>query len=176
MGAFAEQLAELLKGPKRGRGPGGGGSATITTEMLGARDLILALEALDEKIRRKATRIALQKASTVVKREARRLVPRKTGELRKAIKKKVRVPRNGEAAAWVGVDPKLNRLGYIVHEGTGPRYRTNPKLFGLAVSTEFGFAGIMPPNPFLRNALSNNLPRIRKIYETVILGHLLGEF
>lgn len=70
----------------------------------GFKELARFLDQLPKRVLTKALRQAVAAGATPIAKAARRLAPRLTGTLRKAIKKKVKTYRNGNAIAIVGAD------------------------------------------------------------------------
>lgn len=70
----------------------------------GVQELSRFLKELPKKAIKKALRQAVNAGSTPIAKAARRLAPKDTGTLKKAIKKKVKVYPNGNAVAIIGAD------------------------------------------------------------------------
>ena len=111
----------------------------FTIKLSGMKDVIKRLKRLPEKVDRRVMRKVVRAGSAVLLREAKRLTPVVTGNLKKGWKR--RFSRSNDPVAWAEVLNVANHA-HMVEFGTGQRF------------TESGeYRGIMPASPFLRPAL-----------------------
>lgn len=120
------------------------------------------LRGLPDDVRNAVERRLVQRAGTMILGEAIRSAPVRDGNLREAFRgAKARIVRR------IGRDGVIGRFG--------ADYRTAPHQhlveFGTVargyIDTAGGFhaTGIMPPNPFMRNAWARTRPAIQQMFE-----------
>jgi HK97 gp10 family phage protein len=97
------------------------GRGWMSTEVTGMRELDRALSVLPDNIAQKVLKQAVAAGASVMKREAKRRCPKRTGRLAKSIAMKFkrigRGSRRGRVFYQVG--PK-EKYGHLVEFGTGP--------------------------------------------------------
>ena len=114
--------------------------------LVGDKQLVGALKALDLAIIKKVMRPAISQALTIANREAKRLAPKRSGQLRKSIGKKTKTHKQG-VVGWIGI-----RQGYQ-HIVNGKN--ADPSRYAYYV--EFGNGG---NKSFLRKAMGNKRAEI----------------
>ena len=103
----------------------------INGRVEGLKELARNSNKLKASFARSTLRTALRGAAAPVRKEARALAPKETGTLRRAIKSKARVSRDGYGMADVGVEKGPAFYGHFIELGTSQQ----------------------PARPFLRPAL-----------------------
>lgn len=130
----------------------------IDVRVSGEEVVARRLRDLPKKLVRKYVKAAYSRGATVLLKEARRRVPEKTGNLKKALIRKIRV-NNTQHYALVGPDHSIAPHQHLVEFGTAKRQRSSG-----------GSTGASPPRPFLRPALENKKREIARL----IIRHLIG--
>lgn len=153
----------------------------------GLKELERFIAELPKRALKKALRQSVNAAGTPIARDARRMAPRLTGTLRKAIKKAVRVYPNGNAIAVIGADrgvtsPKKNpsakkKTGlnipanyiHLVERGVRAHPQPNHKWF--KITGHPGFKG----TTFLERAFKSNESKAKAIMEAKMQEVILKE-
>lgn len=114
----------------------------VKFELDGAKELERFCRELPKRVLKKALRQAVNAGATPILKAARKNVPRLTGTLKKALKKKVKAYPNGNAIALIGADrnvtaPSFGRTKtgrivpanyiHLVERGTSPHAQPNNK-------------------------------------------------
>lgn len=111
-------------------------------ELIGADELQRLMRKLSPRIHRKVTRAAISAGLTPMLRAMRKEVPVDDGVLKASLGRKVKA--YDKTLSVVGLaGPRKNAAphAHLVEYGTAPRYDAEGK-----------YAGVMPPNPFVRKA------------------------
>lgn len=149
----------------------------------GLKELERFITELPKRSLKKALRQAVNAGSTPIARDARRMAPKLSGTLRKAIKKKVKTYPNGNAIAIVGADRgvtspnKFRKTGvnvpanYIHLIELGVSQHAQPKNKWFQKSGHPGFKG----THFLKRALENNAKTSKQLMEDKMQEVLLKE-
>lgn len=129
----------------------------ISVKIEGGLQVYNALRTLgDNKAIRNAQYKGLAAGARVFSNAAKKLVPKKTGNLRRAIRIK-RLKNYGNMIQYkVYVNRKIAPHAHLYEFGTGPRKRKNG-----------GSTGIMPAHPFMAPSYNENKePVIQKVLES----------
>lgn len=149
----------------------------MTVKLEGLKDLNKALQELDGKLATKINRRAISRGAQVIRKEMRALAPRKTGDLRRELRYKIR--KSKEKTGFSGsVGPtkkafyaRFIEFGTSAHEipapmiGSRRNRRANPAVvsFGGKVFSRVDHPG-QRPQPFLRPAyMSSRLKALEAI-------------
>lgn len=98
---------------------------------------------------------AVKAGADIVRDEARRRAPYKTGALHRGIKSEITWDKNkSKAFAGAGMDREMNDI-FVKHTKDGKRYY-------YPASIEYG-TPYAPAHPFLRPALDNNKARVKQV-------------
>ena len=116
-------------------------SVGTVASLAGDRELIAALRSMRAASARKIMRPAISAALTIASKTAKANAPKRTGKLKKAIKKKVKKARKG------GI------TGYLYISRSQDTDKVKPSVYGRYI--EFGTRS-RNPNPFLRSAVGGN--------------------
>jgi HK97 gp10 family phage protein len=94
--------------------------AKVNVRVEGAREIERAMRELGEQASNRILRSALNRGANPVVKRAKELVPVETGELRRAIGKRLRRARrgSGKQTAVVGVERPTSRRAHFVEFGT----------------------------------------------------------
>lgn len=134
----------------------------------GFENLQQQLDRLPDKVHRRITGKALNKAATHIVKDARRRVPVDTGTLKKSIGKKLKKYPSGIAVVIVGPRIKIGKWagqhGWLVEHGSGPRETSSGK------ST-----GTMPAQPFMRPAFDSQLAKVLATIKKEVAAGIIKE-
>ena len=163
---------------------------SVGIDLKGFDELMQNLERLKSSTQRKVARLAVTAGARIVRNEAKRLVPVRTGNLRDSISIKVLPYRRTEhIAARVFASRIRGKQGWHAHLiefGTAPRYQ-KPKEFkhlspflakrAMKESGKRGrYTGIGPARPFMRPALDNRRSEILAAYKRILKAGIEREF
>lgn len=131
--------------------------STIDARVFGEEVVARRLRGLPNNLIRKYLRAAYSRGATILIREARRRVPKKTGTLKESLTKKIRVNAKSHYAL-VGADQAIAPHQHLVEFGTAPRERSSG-----------GSTGAAAPRPFLRPALESRKREVAR----ALIRHLI---
>ncbi|BDG59639.1 HK97-gp10 family putative phage morphogenesis protein [Caldinitratiruptor microaerophilus] len=125
----------------------------MKAEIKGARELIRAFDRLSDELKGQVLAEAAKAGAEVIRAEASRRAPRKTGDLARSIVAEVLEQAPGKVT--VGVGPDKDRFyGRFVEFGHA--------LVRGARKAEKKVVGHVPPHPFLRPALDEGAERAKQ--------------
>jgi HK97 gp10 family phage protein len=135
---------------------------TTTTEVKGLAELEKFLDALPEKVQVKIARNAMSAGARVIRDEAKRLAPVKTGALRSSVRVSTRQQINGQITATIRAGGKTKTgdafYAHFVEYGTEP-HAIKPRPKGLFKVLKIGGVFVRSVNhpgakarPFMRPA------------------------
>lgn len=151
--------------------------ASVTIE--GLPELKKKFGELTDKQQRGVLRTAIRAGGTMVAREAKRLVPVKTGALKKSIGVKVSVKQGGVTEATIGFG-RRQYYGLMVELGHSQVFRTKEVIRRVRMKATGEIkehrrkktVGFVPARPFLRPALEGNEQRIVEIIAQNFRKHI----
>jgi len=134
----------------------------IDVDITGLREIERALKRLPTRTVERISRKALSAGARLVRDDARRRAPFRTGRLKKSIKVKAR--RSRRNVITVSVLTKV-RYSHLVELGTHERF----------VKKNKRFVGAMPARPFMRPALEVNRHKALDVYKRVMWREIRRE-
>ena len=128
----------------------------MSMTLTGDKQLERVLKKMPAKLQRNLVRKAMRKSLTGMRKEARELAPTRTGRLRKAVKTKVSLRRNGDMTGRV----------FVKYKGKGAA--------PYAHLIEWGDAGKIRPTRFMTRTLEANadnaINQFRKSLKELIMA------
>lgn len=133
----------------------------------GDKELAAIIRTLPDKVQRKLLRRAVTKGSTPVLRRAKQLAPRRSGLLRRSLKRKIKTYKGGVVVAVIGPDKNVSGV-------VGKRKHTPGKIAHLV---EYGHGGKhpAPPHAFLEPALESTKAQAVAIMEDTLRQGIISE-